>query len=148
MALVSTAAKGAGGATELAYTEFTANVTVSNTSEGTAQDIVSSGALTFTGVPIIVQFFCPVIEPVSATGGNLFVLLQDGATVLGRIGLFSQGGNLQSDQTTFAERKLTPSAGSHTYKITAYRALVNWTVGAGTAGSGNFVPGFIRILTV
>jgi hypothetical protein len=150
VALSPTSSRGTAGAasSQLAYVEFTSSVTISATTEGTAQDVVSSGAVTYAAVATIIEFSCPVIEPVTfATPPGIFFILQDGATVLGRLAFFGPGAAVQSDDSPRLSRQLTPSAGSHTYKVTAYRLNQNWTVAAGSGGTGAYVPGYIRVYT-
>ena len=43
---------------ELNYTEFTASVSVTATTEATANTIVSSGAITYVAQPILIEFEC------------------------------------------------------------------------------------------
>lgn len=151
MTLKPTSSRGAGELGELFYTEFTSNVTVNVYSEATAVTIVSSGSQTFSDT-IIIEFFCPVIEPTADSNGTgLFFLLQDGSTVLGQLAFVSTPTSATSgDVPVHLVRRLTPAAGSHTYKITAYSPVSgkNWTVFGGSGGSGAYVPGFIRISSV
>lgn len=126
---------------ELAYTEFTSPVTVSATSEATAGDVVSSGAVVYDGTPIWIEFFSPRVN--TGTAAGISIVLQDGSTVIGTPAGLNTGGIFGS--TVLARRKLTPSAGSHTFKFTAFRATANGSINAGVDGSGAFSPGYIRI---
>ena len=131
----------------LFYAEITSPVTISATSEGAAQDVVSLGAQTYAAVPTVIEFFCPHITPASASQSGIFFLLQDGATVLGQLTFINQWGAAGSaalEMPVSLARRLTPTAASHTYKITAYRLTVNWTVSAAGGGSGTYLPTFIR----
>jgi len=126
------------------YTEFTADVSVTATTVGTANQIVSSGAITYEAVPHMIEFYSPRWTA-PAQAANL--ILRDGTTVLGTLSQFVSS---QNHPDPYVMRILTPTAASHTYNFAA------WLGGAGTgtmrAGTGGaagdattFVPGFIRI---
>jgi hypothetical protein len=121
---------------EVAYVEFTADVTAINAThvEGSPIDVVSSGAITYVANPIIVEFYA------YSTDGNANLNLWDAATDLGRLGQ----GELQSP--VYATRRLTPTAASHTYKVVAWATGANGVVSAGAGGVGTKVPGYIRIM--
>jgi hypothetical protein len=119
---------------EVAYVEFTADVTIAGVAEATPTDIVSAGAITYVANPIIVEFFSPRV--LVNTGG---VSLWDG-TDLGRLG--RSAGSALIDGPFYAWRRFTPTAASHTYKV---RGWGNFTAEAGAWGVGTDGPGFIRI---
>lgn len=132
---------------EIAYVEFSADVAITATTVGTAQVIVDSGSKTYAAVPTLIEFYCPRYL---APAQQCFVVVQDGATVLGTFAVMTSNQDLSA---MFAATHITPSAGSHDYKITA------WLGGAGTgtfrastggaAGDGTtFLPGWIRVSKV
>jgi hypothetical protein len=101
------------GGAELGYAAITASVT--NTG-GTAAADVSGLSITVTvGTrPIIVKFRGAGLSNSAAHGGS-FVTINEGGTVLGQ-GNASDPIATVVDQAN-AEARLTPSAGSHTYKV-------------------------------
>ncbi len=123
---------------DIAYVEFTADVTVTGTA---FVDVVSSGAITYAVTPIIIEFYSRAA--VVGGAGGMTLNLRDSTTDLGAfLGL--------STSTTadgiYVARKLTPSAGPHTYIISAQNLLSQTSsVKAGAGGAGNYMPGFIRI---
>jgi hypothetical protein len=123
---------------EIAYVEFTSNVSITGTG---AVDIVSSGAITYTATPIIIEFWCR-----AATAGpsaNLRLLFMDGATELARMAAWATN---FTEQDVYAKRRLTPSAASHTYKFAGQNVgSQTSTIVAGAGGAGVDIPGFIRI---
>jgi len=139
----------AGTSTELAYTEFTTNVSITHTTEGTADSVISAGALTFDGItPYVINFYSPRVDTPPGTD-VILVLYQDGSSI-GQIGWHNgfnaTGGSNDSDSAMLLTRRLTPSAGSHTYSIRAYIiASGTATIYGGPGGSGSQVPGYIRI---
>lgn len=138
---------GGGGVTQIAYVEFTSNVTVSSTTEGTPTDVVDSPAHTYDGATLIcIEFFAPQANCTTASGAML-ISLWDGAANLGRLGATQE--SAASGLVIYPlllRRFLTPSAASHTYKIQAFcTAAAAGTIGAGSGGSGNNLPGYIRV---
>lgn len=129
---------------EVAYTQFTANVTVSVTSEATATSVVSAGAITYEAVPHMIEFFAPSLD---SNGDTLHIILQDGSTVLGD--LYQGAGSGAADTVGTLQRRITPTAASHTYQVKAWISAGSGTIHAGAGGTGaTRFPGFIRIYKV
>ena len=134
-------------AAPLSYQEVTANTTIAGTTEPTATIVVASAAVTLDGsTAITVEFFAPRVEPNIGVNNTVYIALFDGSTSIG---------NMCSIQTPAGspgalgmpvrlERKLTPSAGAHTYSFRAY-ANAGGFVYANVGGAGAYVPGFIRV---
>jgi len=131
---------------ELAYVEFTSGLLVTATTAGAAQDVVSSGTVAYDGSAVVIEFYAPVIEPGSS--GGIMLLLQDGASILGQFAYVQPGSAVINDQQVTPIRRLVPTPGNHTYKVTAYRATANGNIYSGVGGSGNYLPGFIRVSRV
>ena len=132
---------------QVAYVEFTSDVNITATTVGTANQIVSAGAITYEAVPHYIEFFSPRWTA-PAQVGNL--ILRDGTTVLGTLSQFVAS---QNHPDPYVLRVVTPTAASHTYNVAA------WLGGAGTgtmrAGTGGaagdattFMPGFLRITRI
>lgn len=128
---------------QYAYDEFTGNVSVTATTEATANTIVTADAATFDGTPVWVEFFAP--EATNVASFNLSIILHDdtaGAS-LGR--LCSQNSPDAMTLAAQGKRKITPAAGSRVYSIRAYTIGGSAGVSAGAGGAGVDVPGYIRI---
>lgn len=137
MAVIETGVQGA-WATELGYTQFTSNVSVTATTEAAANTVVTASAITFDGsTTALIEFYAARIDP-GSTSISVF-LFQDGTT-LGQIGL-----TLVAGIPIFVARRLTPASGSRTYSIRAAVNASTGTVYAGAGGAGVNLPGFIRI---
>jgi hypothetical protein len=136
-------------AIEIDFVSTTASLTVSSTTEATAQAFVTGNAKTYDGVTtVMVEFFACNARTASAVNSSLTCWLYDGASSIGQISFQSVVAATGNNVPVFAVRRLTPSAASHTYSI---RASVNNTtglIGAGAGGSGNTSPGYIRIYKV
>jgi len=136
---------------ELAYVEFTASVLISAATEATANVIVSAGAVTFDGGPVIVEFFSPYLEPGATALSQINVFaFEDGAT-LGQLWLTDKDDSAVLDAGStgcLARRRLTPTAGAHTIDIRACKLGANGHVLGGLGGAGNYLPGYMRITKV
>lgn len=127
------------------YTAFTADVNATATTVGTANQIVTAGAITFEAVPHRIEFQLPRIDVGTA---SVNVIIRDGSTVLGTLA------NIPANATVapapFAAFYVTPTAASHTYNVAAWVASASTTTfRAGTGGvagdSTTRIGGFIRI---
>lgn len=124
------------------YTEFVADKSVTATTSGTADTVVTAPAVTFDGSTAVFVEFHAVAVKIGTS--NIKLELFDGATSLGLIVNTSTGGT--SGVPVFARRKLTPSAAAHTYSVKAYVDGGTGTVYAAAGGSaGTNMPGYIRI---
>jgi hypothetical protein len=131
---------------ELAYVEYTSPVTVSAATEGASDVVVTAPAITFDGVtPVVIQFFAPYV--LTGAGTYIAITLFDNGTTIGYLAYTISNGTTTLTIPVNADRRLTPSAASHAYSIRAFRQANNGSVGAGTGGSGQQPPGFIRIVT-
>lgn len=130
----------------VAYVEFTADVSITATTVGTANQIVSAGALTFENVPHLIEFHCPYY---AAPAQQTLVILRDSTTVLGTL---TRPGSSQSGIIN-TPRYLTPTAASHTYNVAAWlggagTGTMNAGTG-GTAGDGTTdMPGYIAVYRI
>lgn len=134
---------------ELSYVEITSPVTISATSEATADTVVTAGAITFDGsTRVCIEFFSDSVAPGATAASAIAIFLYDGASSIGYIWFCKKDSSATAQNGTtgcHAVRYLTPSAGSHTYSIRASRSVSNGSIYAGAGGSGNDSPAFIRI---
>jgi len=133
----------------LAYVEFTGGVTVSSTSEAAPDEVVSSGTLDYNGTRICIEFSAVEMETGATTGSFTICNLWDASTDLGRIALVENTGTATVVGAPVCVRRyLSPSVGSHTYRIRAWRVNSNGTISAGAGGVGISLPGFIRVTAI
>lgn len=136
---------------EIAYAEVTSNVTVSATAEATPTDIISLGALSFDGSPIILEFYCA--NAAVASGTMILVAnLWDDTTDLERW-FDVRGGNATTPGfPIYARRRIVPTAGTHTFKVRGIKGggLTDVTMfaNAGSAGAGTYSPIWMRATKV
>jgi hypothetical protein len=135
---------------ELGYAALTAPVTITSTAEATPTDVITAPTQTFDGsTPALIEFFSVLAQTTAGSNLTLIFQLWDGATCLGRLGYIFAG----SSQTGLPIRlmhRFIPSAGAHTFKITAFANASGATVygGPGGAAPGTYMPGYVRILRV
>jgi hypothetical protein len=137
---------GTGVAAEYDYAQITSPASPTATTEATANTVITGAAVTYDGAtPVLVEFFSPFITPPSGALHNVTIVLYDGSSSVGQMGIVTANPTNASRFPTKLAYRLTPSAASHTYSIRAYVDSGTGTIHAGTAGSGNYVPAYMRI---
>ena len=131
---------------EIAYAEITSPVTVSATTAASANDVVSSGAVSYVAARIKIEFFAPYITVAGSAGSFTVISLWDDTTDLGLINTVGHGNGTQAMQLgVYIAVYLTPSAGSHTYQIKSWRVTANGSIETGTNNITTDMPAYIRI---
>ena len=137
---------------EIGYAQITATVSITDTSEATATALISSGALTFDGAAVYAEVYSAAVSsPSNAVGSTTWLTLFEGSTELCRLVQISCLVTGTSAVTQVASRfKLTPTAGSHTYKVCGFVGSVtgNPLLVAGAGGTGAIAPAFLRFVKV
>jgi hypothetical protein len=126
---------------ELDYASITSNsASITATTEGTSAPVISGNALYYDGSRVKISFFVPKL---SSTGSQTvtFVVYRD-ATDVGQVFGGTVNTTLQSAEFELFD---TPSTGAHTYAVKAFVSANALTVNAGAGGSGNLIPGWLRI---
>ncbi len=130
-----------GGGTELDYVERTTDLSVTATSAATANVVIDGNAVSFSGSARVKVELC---IPRADYTANCFVNIWDGSTDLGAaaVGGTSTGG---PTAPLYGARFLTPSAGSHTFHIKAWKTSGTTNI---YGASGSLVlPIWYRITT-
>lgn len=128
---------------ELAYNQTTANTNITATAAPSAQLVIDGTSRTYDGSPIVVSFYAAIALPPSP--GWLFMQLWDDTADLGTICQL----NLSGYAGMFAQRRITPTSGTHNYKIKAWVSTGSGTIYATPGGAGNnHLPAFIRVTRV
>lgn len=128
---------------ELAYNQITATTNVTGAGETGPNVIIEGTTRAYDGTPVLVEFFTPGTY-MSATSQVVFNIW-DGGTDLGRIaGVINSAGYLTP---VHGRRKLTPTAGSHNFRVVAWLpgGSGNGQVFAGPGGAAAYMPAFIRV---
>jgi len=133
---------------DISYVEFTTGVGISATTEATANTVVTAGAVTCNGTDAYwIEFFSP--QWIAGSSANyLAAVLYDGASSVGILGVMGSTG-AQDYTPAPVRRRLTPSAGSHTYSIRGFiSGGANGQFSAQGGGAGVQVPGYINVSCV
>lgn len=141
------AAGGSSAGTELAYAEVTATVSVTGTTSGSPTDIVSSGAVTYAATKIRIEWFFPEVY-VQGTGNGGYFGLYDGSTYITKVSAFTCPATTPAMiLPASGVRYLTPSAGSHTYRLRGWKdgGTFDLYCGNGTTSGAARTPISIRV---
>ena len=141
---------------EWGYDQITSAVSVTSTTESSGTTVITAAAHTFDGAPVVAEFFCPYAT-VTGSGQTLTVSLFESSTQICRLaeaqvittpsGAGSNGGPI--NYPTLARYRFTPTAGAHTYTVTAFSSASSGaSVGAGGAGTGGYAPAYLRFTKV
>jgi hypothetical protein len=126
---------------EFDYVQITSSPAgITATTEATSQAVITGDAVYFDGSRVKLSFFVPKLSS-SASLTATFVVYRD-STVVGQI--FGGTVNTTSQGCEF-ELFDTPGAGAHTYAVKAFVSGGTLTVNVGAGGSGNLVPGWLRV---
>lgn len=127
----------AAGGIELGYAQITSTFT--QTGAGSSDVTGLSTTVTVGTRPILVKFGCGGLANSSASGGTQMLIKESSTTLTAATIVFSTVG-----QPVFREVRLTPSAGSHTYKIT----LVQTVTGNSSITAAATDPAYIQVIEV
>lgn len=131
---------------EINYTQLTTNKTITSTTEASADAVIQAPAITFDGATaVLIEFFAPAVVPASVAGAMIMSwLYQDGVSI-GRMATVATPAAGQMIAPMYAMRRLTPSAGSHSYTWGATNASGAGSIFGGAGGLGQYVPAYLRI---
>jgi hypothetical protein len=135
------AAGGGGDDYELAHVEDTDGITVTASTDASADTALTLPAFSVDGsTEVIVEVMVP---SANVSGGNrIWISLWEGSTDLGRMVTRYDGNSYQG---IFATYRFTPSSGSHTYLIKARVDSGTGTLTGGAGGAGTYLPAYARV---
>ena len=135
---------------EIGYDQITSSVNIASTTESAGTTIITCAAHTFDGALVMVEFFSPFVTD-SSVSSLTIVSLFESSTQISRLANTSASNAAQQSSVALTGRyRFTPSAGSHTYTVTAFANSTTGTpaVGAGAGGTGAYPPCFVRFTKV
>jgi len=134
-----------GGLVELGYSQRTTDVAVPVTAATSPTTVISDMTVVCDGGPVLVEFFAPIARPGTAVGNILYInLYQDGAELDRGFAYIETPVAGASWHPVHLARRVTPTAGSHTFSIRAYAVGNAGQINAGSGGTG-FSPAFLRV---
>ena len=130
-------------------TTFTSDVSVTATTEATAQQVASLGAITYEAVPHLLEFFSESMRPdAGAAGRTIKLVLRDSTTVIGRLGAMITPAAANMFAPVYVCYEFTPTAASHTYNVATWVSAGTGQINAGTGGADDSLQGLLRITRV
>lgn len=131
--------------TPVSHTTRTTNLVTASTTESAGTTVITAPAFTANGTDVYeIEFFCAgVAVPPSA---SVFVSVFEGATQIGRIAVIGNPDSVASLTIPVKGKyRLTPTAASHTYVVTAHHATSAATFNCGSGGTAAYLPAYFRI---
>jgi hypothetical protein len=127
---------------EFDYAQITANPAgITATTEATSQAVIAGNSVYYDGSRVKISFSVTKLSS-AASQTVTFVVYRD-ATVVGQV--FAGTVNTTLGGFDF-ELFDTPATGAHTYAVKAFVSASTLTVNVGAGGSGNLVPGWLRVV--
>lgn len=129
---------------EYDYVEVSTSLTVTATSDATAQAFLTSGSVAYDGATrVLLEFWIP--DATITIGEQMLFNLYDGSTDLGRFAIPNNGGAQTATLPPLNFRRfLTPAAASHVYSLRAWKTGGTVVVNTISGGAGH-IPAFVRI---
>lgn len=138
----STPVGGGGSGSELDYVQTTSSLTVTATTDATAQAFATGNSVAYDGsTAVLIECYVPFASATVAIVFNLY----DGSTDLGRLGQLNSPTTAGTNLPMLLARRLTPSNASHTYSVRAWKTSGTASANCGAGGTATTLPGFIRI---
>ena len=141
-----------GGLVELGYSQITSTVTVDNATAGTGKEVIAPLTVVCDGNPILIEFYSPNVHAANTVDDHIYVsLFMDGAEYTRNWGWHSSPAATYNRRAMLLQRRITPSAGSHTFSVRAYVTNASRVgyVAAGSGGTGagaaGDAPAFLRV---
>jgi hypothetical protein len=126
---------------EFDYEQITINPSgITATTEGTSQPVITGNSVYYDGSRVKISFFVPELTS-SAKLDAAYVVYRD-STVVGQVFAATVDTIVGASQFELFD---TPPAGAHTYAVKAFVTTGTLTVDVGAGGSGNLVPGWLRV---
>lgn len=124
--------------TEVDYQEFLTDVSITATTEATAQLVVASSSIAYAGQLIVVEFWCPGI---ATSGSNPILTLIDnaGGAVLGGVTPAAPG------TIPYIKRRFIAPSATKSYRVVAWVVTPTASIQSGAGGAGFRLPGWIKI---
>lgn len=137
-----------GGMVELGYAESDANLSINATVAASMTNISPELTVVCDGSPVMVEFFCAgaraTVDAAGTTDALWFTLKVDGSVEEERLGVVGNvAGGYGSLTPIKLSHRMTPSAGSHTFRVGGW---VSNAARTGYIGGGSpYPPAWIRV---
>jgi hypothetical protein len=126
---------------EFDYLQITANPSgITATTEATSQPVITGNSVYYDGSRVKVSFSVPKLTSAASLTAT-FVVYRD-STVIGQVYVGTVNTTLGGFDFELFD---TPAVGAHQYAVKAFVSASTLTVNVGAGGSGNLVPGWLRV---
>lgn len=138
-----------GGLVELGYSEITSIATVTSSTLGAGTQVIGPLTVVCDGGPILIEFYTPRVQIKTAAGSSITITLnQNGSELIRTFALVQSSATATTNPLVpiKAVARITPSAGTHTFSISAVTSggPGSCFVYAGTGTTDN-APAFLRV---
>jgi hypothetical protein len=131
---------------ELAYSQATAQVSITGVSAAGPNLVCEGVSRSYDGSPVIIEFYCGALASPAVAGGFVCINLWDASTDIGQFAFMQTAAAAQTIGQIHAVRRLTPTAGTHNYRIAGWCSGAGGTAYAGAGGIGVWSPMFVRVI--
>lgn len=134
-----------GAGTEWDYAQYTASVSVTATTEASANTLASGNGVYYDGTKLRLEFSSSGYKLTGGTESSMSLVFLRDSTVLGQM-VCDLDHNDDDGSPLHCVTYDTPPAGTHTYTVKAFLSAGGTVlVKAGAGGSGTLLPGYLRV---
>lgn len=125
----------------------TSDVSITATTEGTANTVLTGGAHNYDGsTTVLIEFSAHKVRCPAGVAATITFYLYDNGASIGGLGVVMNNAASAMDVPLFLRRRWTPSAGSHQFSVRAAVSTGTGFVGAGTGASGQQNSALLRVV--
>lgn len=131
---------------ELAYNQITASVTLASNTVASPNLVIEGTTRSYDGGMLMIEVSA-IVGCSTSAGAASFLQLWDGSTDLGAIcEVYNGASTVNYGVTVLGKRRLTPTVGTHNYRIQGWSNIGVGNVYTSPGGAGlNQMPAFIRV---
>lgn len=129
---------------ELAYNQVTSVINVTATAQSAPNLLIDGTTRNYDGTPVIVEVNIGNVSAMSA-GAQVYLSIWDGATDLGYVSGHYCSAGAQLTEPCHIKRRLTPTPGSHNFKLCGVATAGSGQIYAGAGGVATWTPMFVRV---
>lgn len=134
---------------EMDFVQRTTDAAITATTEATANTLITGNSVTYDGSTTVeIVFSCTKLRLPGGVAATMDVWLYEDGSSIGSMAHMMNVSVNAFDWPVVARRRITPSAGAHTYSIRASVSTATGFLGAGTGVSGAQGPAIMTIRRV
>jgi hypothetical protein len=129
---------------ELAYNQITTSTVSVATGSGNQTLVVEGTSRSYDGSPVFVEFSAGAVQPPTTSGSQMVFNLWDAGTDIGYIADL-QVSAPQLGLSVYTKRRVTPTPGTHNYRIAGWVTGGTGSVFGGSGVAGQWDPIYVRV---